>query len=165
VVNAELDAGGVESIDEVEQLLKPASQLYTRLPALLIVLGHGAQRIEMFGRRRNILRSSFSSIREDGACVEMAAGAMARRLTALAAQGVHGARQERRSLEAGLEQTGQELLGAVELRAEGAETMVHSWHRGTAAFCRSIRESYYRNRIEVEKNGKSGKKRKSAPTG
>jgi hypothetical protein len=130
VGNAELDAGGLQSIDEVEQLRKPASQLYTCPPALEIVLGHGAQRIEVFGRRGNVLRSSFSSIREDRALVEMAARAMARRLTALASQGVHGARQQRRPLEAGLEQTGQELLGAVELRAEGAETMVHSWHWG-----------------------------------
>ena len=90
---AHVDAFGLECIDKLEQLPKPTSELHTRLPALAVVLGHAAQDIEMFRRGSYILRSSLSAIGEDGAFMRMTARATARRLAALASQGVKRARQ------------------------------------------------------------------------
>ena len=50
LVNAQLDALGLECINELEQLGEPASQLHARLSALAVVPGHGAQGIEVFRR-------------------------------------------------------------------------------------------------------------------
>jgi hypothetical protein len=66
---AELDAGVQKRIDKLEQLGEPAAQLRPRLPALAVVLGHAAQRVELFGRRDDILRSAFAAIGEDGTFV------------------------------------------------------------------------------------------------
>ena len=57
--------------------------------------------------------------------MQLAARAMARGLAALAAQGVEEARQQGRPLEAGFEQTRQELPGLIELPAQRAETLAH----------------------------------------
>jgi hypothetical protein len=154
---AELDAGGLQGIDELEQLGKPAAELHTCLSALAIVLGHGAERIEVFGRWDDILRPPLSSIREDGACVQGAAGAMARGLTALAAQGVNRAGQQGGALEASLEQAGQELLDLVELPTERTQAVVHRRSPGAVPLCRSRSQSCYRNPAGVAKNRKKGK--------
>jgi hypothetical protein len=159
---AQLDAGGLQRIDELEQLGKPAAELHTRLSALAIVPGHGAERIDLFGRWGDILRSPFSSIREDGAFVQMPAGAMASGLTALATQGVESAGQKGRPFQAGLEQTGQELLGLVELPTEGAQTLVHRRSRGAVPLCRSLSQSCYRNSARVATIRKKGKNDQAA---
>jgi hypothetical protein len=148
---AELDAGVLERIGEPEQLGEPAAQLHTRLAALAIVLGHDAKRIDVFGRWGDILRSSFSAIGEDGALVELSAGAAASRLTALAAQGVKGAGQKGRPFKADLEQTGQELLGLSELLAERTQTLGHRRSLGAGSLCRSLSQSCYRNPTGVAK--------------
>src|SRR5205823_5876272 len=111
--------------------------LHTRLAALAIVLGHVAERIDLIGRWGDILRSSFSAIGEDGAVVEMAAGAVASGLTALAAQGVEGTGQKGRPFKADLEQAGQELLDLGELLTERTQMLVHRRSRGAVTLCRS----------------------------
>jgi hypothetical protein len=154
---AQLDADVLECIDELEHLGKPTTELRPRLAALAIVLGHGAERIEMFGGWRDILRSSISSIREDSAFVQLAAGAMASRLAALAAQGVNRAGQKGSPFKAGFEQTGQELLGLVETPTERTQTLVHRRSRGAVPICRSISQPCYRNQAGVAKIRKKGK--------
>jgi hypothetical protein len=122
---AQLDAGGFEFIDELEQLLLPADELGARLPAAAIRIGQVSEVVELFGRRREVAWPALSAIGEDGAGVKFAAVATAGRLAALPPQGVQGARQEGLATEAKFEQGGQALLGQQELGAEGAESLVH----------------------------------------
>ena len=126
---AELDAFGLQRVEKLEQVGKPAAQLDTSLPALAIMLGHGAQRVKMFGRRDNILRSALTAIGEDGAFVQLAARATASLLATLAAQGVKRARQQGRPLETCFEQTRQELLGLIELLTQRAKRVAHRRNR------------------------------------
>jgi hypothetical protein len=154
---AELDAGVLERIDELEQLGKPAAQMHTRLPAAAIVLGHGAEGIDVRGRRGDISRSSFSTIGEDGAVVEMAAGAATRGLAALATQAIERAGQKGRPFKAGLEQAGQELLGLSELLAQRTQMLGHRRSRGAGPLCRLPAQSCYRNPADVAKIRKKGK--------
>src|SRR5438128_1641693 len=111
----------------------------------------------MFGRWGDILRTSFTAIAEDGALVEVAAGAVASRLTALAAQVVDRAGQKGRPFKADLEQTGQELLDLSELLAERTQILVHRRSRGGVPLCRSLSQSCYRNPAGVAKIRKKGK--------
>jgi hypothetical protein len=159
---AELDAGGLQGIDEYEQLGEPAAQLHTGLSALAVVLGHGAERVEMFGRWDDILRPPFSAIGEDGAFVQVPTGAMASGLTALAAQGVNRAGQKGRPLKASLEQAGQELLDLIELPTERTQTLVHRRSRGAVPLCRSLSQSCYRNPVGVATIRKKGKNDQAA---
>ncbi len=108
----------------------PTDELGAGFSALAIVFGHVPQRQEVFGRRRDVLRSPLSAVGKDGAGMKLAAIAVAGRLAALTPQGVERARQERFAPEAVLKEGGQELLGLEEFGAEGAESLVHEVHRG-----------------------------------
>ena len=95
----------------------------------------------MFGRRGEIAWFAVAAIREDGALVRFAAAAMAARLPTFSPQGVERARQQRFTIEASFEQTGEKLLRLEELGAEGTKTWVHSV---TVAICRSLYILTYR---------------------
>ena len=122
---AELHACGFEFIDKLEQLPLPANELGAGLSAAAIGVGEVFQGIEVFRLRRDILRALLSAIREDGVFVKAAVVAVAGRFAALSAQGIEGARQERRAAESRLEQSRQELLELPELGTEGTEALVH----------------------------------------
>jgi hypothetical protein len=66
-----------------------------------------------------------AAIGQDGALVELTAAAMAVGFAALSPQGVERARQERCACEARFEQLRELVLKSEELRAEGAELLVH----------------------------------------
>ena len=68
-----------------------------------------------------------AAIGQDGAFVEFTAAAPAVRLAALPPQGIERSREERFSAEAIFEQLRKLLLDLEELRAEGAELLVHGW--------------------------------------
>jgi hypothetical protein len=123
---AQLNANGFEFIDELEQLLLPADELSASLSTATIVFGQVAQRLDLFGCRRDVLRSALSAIGEHRALVKFAARATAGGFAALSAKGVERAGQDRLALETFLEQAWQELLGLEKLRAEGTEKLVHA---------------------------------------
>jgi hypothetical protein len=125
-----LDTASLKGSDEFEQLLLPAHELGAGLTAATIVLGHRSQRSELLGRRGDVPGASFSAIGQDGAFMELTAGTAAVRFAALSPQGVDRAWEKRFPSEAIFEQFGELLLGLEELRAEGAELLVHGWGPG-----------------------------------
>ncbi|HEX3676295.1 MAG TPA: hypothetical protein VHU79_02720 [Sphingomicrobium sp.] len=128
---AELNAGVLECIDELEQLSLPAHQLRAGLSAASIRFGQLLNGLEVLWVRRDVLRWSLPAIGEDAAFVEFAASAMAGGFAALPSQGVERAGQERLPSEAVFEQTRQELLGLEKLGPEGTETgEIHEESRG-----------------------------------
>jgi hypothetical protein len=122
---AQLDAGGVKVIDELEQLPLPADELGAGLSATAIVVRHVLQCLDLLGQGRDVPRATLSAVGKDGAFMKLAAVAVAGRLAALSPQRVERARQERLATEGGLEQARQELLELEDLCAEGAEALVH----------------------------------------
>jgi hypothetical protein len=125
-----LDTGSLEGIDELEQLLLPAHELGAGLTAAAIMLGHRSQRSELLGWRGDVPGASFSAIGQDGAFMKFTAGTAAVRFAALSPQGVDRAWEKRLPSEAIFEQFGELLLDLEELRAEGAELLVHGWGPG-----------------------------------
>jgi hypothetical protein len=127
---AEFDAGGMQGIDELEELPLPADELGSCLPATTIVIGHVSEGFEVLGGWGDVAWLALATIRKDGALVEVAVAAAAGWFTTLAAQGVEGAGHEGLAAEAGFEQAGQELLKPAELGAEGTEVLLHGSRRG-----------------------------------
>src|SRR5438270_442813 len=115
---AQLHTGGLQRIDQRQQLPLPADELDAGLTDAPIVVGDRAQRVDLFGRRRNVLRPSLSAVGKDRAFVEFAAGTTAVRLPALSPQDIERAWQERLALETVFEQSRELLLGLGELGAE-----------------------------------------------
>jgi DNA-binding IclR family transcriptional regulator len=130
-----LNTGGLECIDEREQLPLPAYELGAGLTTAAIGMGHRSQRIELLGRRRDVPRPSLTAIRQDCALVKFTVAAPAVRLAALPPQGIERSWEERFSAEAILEQLRKLLLELEQLRAEGTELLAHEW--GPRVFCRS----------------------------
>ena len=90
-----LNTGGLECIDEREQLPLPAYELGAGLTTAAIGVGHRSQRSELLGRRRDVPRPSLTAIGQDGAFVEFTAAAPAVRFAALPPQGVERSWEER----------------------------------------------------------------------
>jgi len=72
-----LDAGGLQRIDEFEQLPVPAYELGAGLPTTTIVVGHRSERFELLGWGRDVPRPSLAAIGQDRALVELTAVATA----------------------------------------------------------------------------------------
>ena len=119
-----LDAGGLEGIDECEQLALPVPSL-RGLDEWSDRRWSSYARSELLGLGRDVPRPSLAAIGKDGAFVEFTAAAAAVGFAALPPQGIERAREERFSSEAHFEQLRELLLGLEELRAEGAELLVH----------------------------------------
>ena len=133
---AELDAGGLKFIDDLEQLFVPADELSASVAGSAIVLGQFAQRAKVLGRGGDVPRpttATIAAIGQDGALVKFAARAPAGGIAAFSAQSVKRARQDRFAAEAFFEEARQELLRLEELCAKGAELMVHGGRRGKGA--------------------------------
>jgi hypothetical protein len=81
-----LNTGGLESIDDREQLPLPAHELGAGLATAAIGVGHRPQRSELLSRGRNVPRPSLAAIGQDGAFVELTTAAPAVWLTALPPQ-------------------------------------------------------------------------------
>jgi len=108
----------------------PTNELGARGSKTAIGLGQVSQRVDVLGRGGDVLRSSLSTIGEDGAGVEFAAMATAGRFAALTAQGVEGPWQEWVTSEEFFQQARQELPSLEEMGTEGAEPLVHEESRG-----------------------------------
>jgi hypothetical protein len=120
-----LHANSLQLIHQLEHLPLPADELRPSLTDTSIVVGHLAQRVDLLGRRRNVLRPTLSTIREDRAFMQFAASTAAVGLTALSTEGVQRPWQERLASEAILEQSLECLLGFGEPGAGRAELLVH----------------------------------------
>jgi len=131
-----LDAGGFQRIDEFEQLPLPAHELGAGLTTAAIVVGHRSQRIELPRWGRDVPRPPLAAIGKDGALVELTAAATAVWFAALSPQGVDRAGEQRFSSETLLKQLRELVLGIEELRAEGAELLVHGL--SPRPICRSL---------------------------
>src|SRR5208337_4858442 len=131
-----LDAGGFQRIDEFEQVPLPAHELGAGLTTAAIVVGHRSQRIELPKWGRDVPRPPLAAIGKDGALVELTAAATAVWFAALSPQGVDRAGEQRFSSETLLKQLRELVLGIEELRAEGAELLVHGL--SPRPICRSL---------------------------
>ena len=137
-----LNTGSLECIDEREQLPLPASELGAGLTTAAIGVGHRSQRSELLRWRRDVPRPSLTAIRQDGAFVEVTTATPAVRFAAFPPQGIERSWEKRFSCQTILKQMRKLLLEFQQLRAEGAELLVHRW--SPRVFCRSLLLYTYR---------------------
>jgi hypothetical protein len=131
-----LNTGSLECVDEREQLPLPAYELGADLTTAAIGVGHRSQRSKLLGQRRDVPWPSLTAIRQDRAFVEFTTATPAVRFAALPPQGIERSWEEGFSCQAILEQLRKLLLELEQLRAEGAELLVHGC--SPRVFCRLL---------------------------